>query len=71
MADFCRALGAALHRPSWLPVPAFAIRAALGEFAEAVLGGQRALPSKLLSSGFTFRHPALAPALGQLVSKHN
>jgi uncharacterized protein (TIGR01777 family) len=71
MGDFCAALGKALHRPSWLPVPAFAIRAAIGEFAEALLGGQRALPSKLLSSGFSFRHPALPAALAQLLSKHN
>jgi uncharacterized protein (TIGR01777 family) len=62
-ADFARALGAALGRPSWLPVPAFALRAALGEFADYVLHGRRAVPARLRALGFTWTHPTLAEAL--------
>ncbi len=63
MRAFCAALGAALSRPSWLPVPSFALRAVLGEMADMVLTGQRAVPAKLLSLGYPFAHPALGEAL--------
>ncbi len=62
-AAFARALGAALHRPTFLPAPAFAIRAALGEFAEYLLSGRPAVPTKLLALGFTFTRPTLTDAL--------
>jgi uncharacterized protein (TIGR01777 family) len=64
-ADMTKAIGAALHRPAFLPAPAFALKAALGaEMAEELLlVSQRALPTRLLDSGFTFRHPELADAL--------
>jgi uncharacterized protein (TIGR01777 family) len=62
-ADVSRALGAALHRPSWLPVPAFALRAAVGELAETILNGRRAIPAKLRALGFAFEHPSLAEAI--------
>lgn len=52
---FSRELGRVLRRPSFLPVPAFALRLALGEMATLVLDGQRAVPAKLLGSGFRFR----------------
>ena len=55
--EFTRALGAALHRPAILPVPAFALRIAVGEFAGEILGSQRVLPKRLLESGFHFDHP--------------
>lgn len=61
--DFARALGAALGRPSWLPAPGLAIRAAAGEFAAYVLHGRRAVPARLRALGFAWRHPALAGAL--------
>ncbi|WP_432541085.1 TIGR01777 family oxidoreductase [Kineococcus sp. SYSU DK002] len=51
------ALGAALHRPAVLPVPAAALRLALGEFAAQPLGSQRVVPRVLLEAGFGFRHP--------------
>lgn len=63
-AEFARALGRALHRPALLPVPGIAIRAAIGEFAEAVLTGQRVLPKRLQEAGFEFRHTDLDAALG-------
>jgi uncharacterized protein len=61
--DFARALGAAMHRPSWLPVPAFAVRAAVGELAEYLLHGRRVVPARLRELGFSWKHPALAGAL--------
>jgi uncharacterized protein len=64
-ADMTKAIGAALHRPTLLPTPAMALKAALGaEMAEELLlVSQRALPTRLLDSGFTFQHPELDEAL--------
>lgn len=62
-ADFARALGRTLHRPNFLPAPAFALQLVLGEMSEIVLEGQRCVPEKLLALGFSFRHPELEPAL--------
>lgn len=62
-SDFAATLGRVVHRPALLPVPGFALRIALGEFAGDVVIGQRAIPSKLLDSGFTFAHATLADAL--------
>lgn len=67
MNDFARALGRALGRPSLLRVPAFALRAAVGDgVAELLLTGQRVVPRKLLEAGFTFTLPALDDALRDL-----
>ncbi|HAH05312.1 MAG TPA: TIGR01777 family protein, partial [Elusimicrobia bacterium] len=66
MRAFCRELGKVLHRPSWAPAPAFALRLLLGEMAELVLGGQRAVPAKLTAAGFRFRYPLLSEALADL-----
>ena len=66
MSEFARTLGAVLHRPSWLPVPSFFLRALLGDMARVVLEGQRAIPAKLLQNRYPFRHPELAPALRDL-----
>lgn len=60
------ALGAALHRPSLLPAPGFALKLVLGEFAGQVLASQRVVPSVLLEHGFTFRHPDVAAVTGWL-----
>lgn len=62
-ADFSRAIGRALHRPSWLPVPGFALKAAVGELAETILNGRRAVPTKLHELGFAFEHPDLDEAV--------
>ncbi len=61
--ELARALGKALGRPSWMPVPAFALRAAVGELADYLLEGRRAVPAALERLGFPFRHPTLATAL--------
>ena len=62
-ADFSAAIGHALHRPSWLPVPAFAVKTAVGELAESILNGRRAVPAKLRTLGFTWKHPTLDDAV--------
>jgi len=62
-AELSRALGKALGRPSWMPVPAFAIKAAVGELAEALLHGRNVVPARLKELGFTWKHPELAEAL--------
>jgi len=63
-ADFARALGEALGRPSLLPVPAFALRVAVGEMADvALLGSQRVLPAVATAGGFTFQYPEVREAL--------
>jgi uncharacterized protein (TIGR01777 family) len=61
--DFSRALGRALHRPAIMPVPPVALKLLYGEMAEIVLGGQRAVPERLLALGYEFRHPDLDAAL--------
>lgn len=63
-AAFTRALGRALHRPTLLPAPAFALRLALGAMAdELLLASQRVVPEALLRGGFRFAHPRLEDAL--------
>ncbi|MBW4466026.1 MAG: TIGR01777 family oxidoreductase [Pegethrix bostrychoides GSE-TBD4-15B] len=63
MAELCRALGEVLGRPSWLPVPAFALEALLGDAAKVVLEGQQVLPQKTQAAGFDFQYSAIQPAL--------
>lgn len=63
-ADFARALGHALSRPSFVPTPAFALRLALGELADALLlSSGRVVPARLLERGHRWRWPELEPAL--------
>ena len=63
MREFCRALGRALRRPSWAPVPAPVLRLLLGEMAEMLLTGQRVMPQVAQRSGYAFRYPDLSAAL--------
>lgn len=66
-AEFTKALGSALHRPAILPVPAFAARLAVGEFADhGLLSSARVIPRKLLESGFQFKFSELGAALADL-----
>jgi hypothetical protein len=60
---FSKALGRALHRPAFAPVPAFAIRLLYGDMAEIVTEGQRAVPEHALAGGFTYKYPELDEAL--------
>ncbi len=66
-AEFSRALGRVLHRPAVLPVPAFALRAMLGEFAQVVLGGQRVMPTIAEQHNYTFQYNDVEQALHSLL----
>ncbi len=66
-ADFSRALGAALHRPAVVPVPSFALKLAVGQMSEAVLGGQRVLPQRAQEAGYRFQYPTLPETLRSLL----
>ena len=69
-ADFARALGRAMHRPAFMPAPAFALRLMLGEMADALLlSGQRAIPAKAERLGFAFRYPQVDQALGAIFGR--
>ncbi len=61
--DFSKALGRALKRPSFLPVPGAALGLLYGEMAEIVTTGARVLPAKALVLGYQFRYPKLDEAL--------
>jgi uncharacterized protein (TIGR01777 family) len=63
MREFARALGRALHRPSVLPAPAFAVRLLLGEAADVLLKGQHVLPKRATAAGFSFAFPEIDGAL--------
>jgi uncharacterized protein (TIGR01777 family) len=62
-AEFTKAIGRVLHRPTVFPAPAFGVRLLLGEFAGEVLGGQRAVPAALTAAGFEFEHTEVEAGL--------
>ena len=62
-AEVTRALGAALHRRTMLPAPAFALRLLLGGMSSAALDSIRAVPARLTAAGFTFKYPTIEAAL--------
>lgn len=66
-AEFARLAGRVLRRPAFLPSPAALLKLTLGEKAQLVLEGQRALPRRLLEAGFSFRYPDLEAALRALL----
>ena len=69
--EFSKALGHALRRPSVMPAPAFALRIALGEMADALLlSGQRALPVRATGLGFSFRFTHIDEALADIFGPH-
>ncbi len=65
--ELARAIGAALHRPAFVPAPGFAIRAVLGELASEVLQSQRVVPRKALALGYGFRFPEVGAAVKDLL----
>jgi hypothetical protein len=67
MAEFSKTLGEVMNRPSWLPVPSFAIEVLLGDGAIVVLEGQKVLP-KRIEGQFNYQYPNLQPALAQIVN---
>jgi len=71
-AEFTTAFGRAVNRPTPLILPGFAVRAALGEFAEeGLLNGQRAIPSALERAGFQFHHNTIGEALDYATARRD
>jgi len=64
-----RALGKAMHRPSFFPAPGFMLKLILGEFGSVLLEGQRVIPQKLLKGGFQFRYPEIDQALENILGR--
>ena len=64
--EFAKVAGKVLRRPSFMPTPAFVMRALLGEQADLLVEGQRVVPRRLLANGFVFRHPDVEGALRSL-----
>lgn len=68
MAEFCQTMGQVLNRPSWLPVPNFALEALMGDGAMVVLEGQQVLPKRTLANGFEYQYPTVKQALEEILS---
>lgn len=68
MSELCHALGQVLNRPSWLPVPAFALEALLGDAAKVVLEGQQVLPERTQTSGFQYQYVNVEQALKSVLT---
>lgn len=66
--DFGKALGRALHRPAFMPTPAFGLRVMLGEVSQLLTTGQRVLPKRALQLGYSFRFPNLDTALADILA---
>ena len=64
---FAQALGRVLRRPACLPLPSLLLRVGLGELSVLLLGGQRAVPRRLLEAGFRFSFTDLDSALDDLL----
>jgi uncharacterized protein (TIGR01777 family) len=66
--EFTTTLGKVLRRPTWLPLPAFAVRLMFGEMGDALLlASTRVTPARLMASGYTFQYPELEKALQHLL----
>ena len=68
MAEMTTTLGQVMNRPSWLPVPSFALEAMLGDGAKVVLEGQEVLPKHTLADGFEYQYPTIKAALEEILS---
>lgn len=69
MTTLCETLGEVMNRPSWLPVPDFALEALLGEGSIVVLKGQQVLPKATQAIGFQYQYPTIKSALMDIVPK--
>ena len=68
MRNFCKHLGKAMRRPSWLPVPAFLLKGIMGEMAdETILTNQKVIPKRLLAAGFSFQFGEVGKALNSIL----
>ncbi len=68
MSQLCQVLGQVMNRPSWLPVPSFALEMLLGDGAKVVLEGQQVLPQKTESLGFKYQYPQIKSALEEIIN---
>ena len=66
--EFAQALGRALHRPAFMPMPGFMMRLLIGEAADVVLTGQRVLPKQALALGYEFKFATIDAALADAVA---
>ena len=64
--EFAVTAGQVLHRPVWLPLPAWVLRLPMGEMAQLFVDGQRVVPARLQAQGFVFAYPELLGALKDL-----
>ena len=71
MKEFSHVLGETMNRPSWLPVPTWILKIALGQMAEMLLHGQRVVPNKIINAGFEFRFSKLKSALEDALGARN
>ena len=62
-ADFSKMLGRVLHRPAFLPAPAFALKLMFGDMSQILLDGQKVLPMKFKEINFRYQYPTLEMAL--------
>ncbi|KAJ3672451.1 hypothetical protein LUZ60_007172 [Juncus effusus] len=69
MSEICSHLGQVTGRPSWLPVPEFALKAVLGEGASVVLEGQRVIPTRAKELGFSYKYPYVKEALRAIIDE--
>lgn len=67
--DFCKTLGTVMGRPIWAPVPGFALKIAVGEFADTLVTGQRVIPKKALELGYEFQYPTSESALRAVLAQ--
>jgi uncharacterized protein (TIGR01777 family) len=68
-AELTKTLGRVLGRPTFVPVPAVALRIAFGEVADALLASTRMRPERLLETGYRFRYPELEEALRHVLGR--
>jgi hypothetical protein len=63
MRDFAKHIGKILHRPWFFPAPRFLMRILFGEVADVIVSGRKALPKRLLDSGFKFNYEYAVDAI--------
>lgn len=68
--EFTKVLGDTINRPTFLPVPAMALKILFGEMSCVLLEGQKALPTQLVKSGYSFKFPTIELALSDLLKKN-
>ncbi len=66
--ELAAAIGRTLHRPAWLPVPAWILRLALRDQATLLIGSRRVIPSRALAAGYRFEHPTIGGALADVLA---